>query len=302
MSPGYSAFAQKPVYVYKTSNDSTQNFYTKRIPSVPVKGLLVINLRSLSDSIKNYALNNGIMLISIVPLKPENALQLLTDDKVLNRIDVMITEIVKTYHIPDGKVVIGGMSVAGTGAIRYAEYCLTGYSNGHIKLAGVFAVDPPLDYERFYKASLKAVKRNFNHEAVIEGKAVLKLLDLKFGGGPFDHLKLYQTNSPFSYSALNGGNAKFLSTIAIRLYTEPDINWWITNRRRDYYDFNSIDNAALINQLKMNGNASAELITTSDKGYQEDGTRHPHSWSILDEKGMVNWCIALFVHESNNIK
>ena len=36
--------------------------------------------------------------------------------------------------------------------------------------------------------------------------------------------------------------------MAVRLYTEPDVNWWIDNRRKDYYDLNSIDDAALINQ------------------------------------------------------
>jgi len=290
----YSAYAQKAIYVYKISNDSTQNFYTKRIPKVPVRGLLVINLRSLTDSIKTYALRNGIILMSIVPLKPDSALQYFTDDVVLKRMDDMITEVVKAYHISPDKVIIGGMSVAGTGSVRYVEYCMTGHSMGHIKPIGLFAVDSPLDYERFYKASTNAVKRNFNNEAVAEGKEVIKLFKLRFGGSPNDKLKIYQTLSPFSYSAINGGNAKLLNDLSVRLYIEPDINWWIENRRRDYYDFNAIDNAALINQLKLNGNSHAELIVTSDKGYQDDGTRHPHSWSILDEKNLIDWCFTLF--------
>src|ERR1700754_101111 len=120
------AYSQKPIYVYKTSNDSTQNFYTKRIPKAPIKGLLVINLRSLSDSIKTYALKNGIMLMSIVPLKPDSALQYFTDDSVLKRMDEMITEVVKAYDISPDKIVIGGMSVAGTGSVRYVEYCMAG--------------------------------------------------------------------------------------------------------------------------------------------------------------------------------
>jgi hypothetical protein len=254
------AFCQSPVYVYKTKGDSTQNFYVKRVPEGAIKGILAINLRSVSDSIKTYALDNGIMLLSLVPVKVDNALELMTSDVALDRIDKMIAEVANTYHVPADKIVIGGMSVAGTGAVRYAEYCLSERSKAHIKPAGVFAVDPALDYERFYKASMNAINRKFNNDAVEEGKAVIKLFTSAFNGTPFSNLKAYQVNSPFSYSSINGGNARFLNTTAVRLYTEPDINWWIENRRRDYYDFNSIDDAALINQLKLNGNNKAELI------------------------------------------
>ena len=37
------------------------------------------------------------------------------------------------------------------------------------------------------------------------------------------------------------------------------MDWWIENRRKSYYDMNSIDLAALINQLRVLGNESAEL-------------------------------------------
>ncbi|MES2425751.1 MAG: hypothetical protein V4560_02220 [Bacteroidota bacterium] len=291
---GQVALAQRPLYVYKNPTDSTDNFYTKRIPTVPIKGVLVLTLRSLSNSSKDYALRNGILLLSVIPVKADNALLYMTDDLVLTRIDEMITEVIHTYHIPVNKVIIGGMSVAGTASIRYAEYCSEGHSKGKIQPVGAFGVDPPLDYERFYKASYNAVKRNFNTDAVDEGKAIVKLFNQKFGGSPNDYLKAYQVASPFCYSAINGGNARLLDKTAIRLYTEPDINWWIENRRRDYYDFNSIDEAALINQLKLDGNTRAELITTINKGYQEDGSRHPHSWSIIDEKDMLDWCLLLF--------
>lgn len=283
-----------PVYVYKTKGDSTQNFYVKRVPKGTIKGLLVINLRSLSDSVKAYAADNGIMILSLVPVKTEDALELMTSDIALDRIDKMLTEVIDLYHLSPNKVVIGGMSVAGTGAVRYAEYCSDGRSMAHIKPAGVFAVDPPLDYERFYKASMNAVNRNFNSDAVTEGKAVVHLFTTVFKGAPFNNLKAYQAKSPFSYSSINGGNAGLLNHMAVRIYTEPDINWWIENRRRDYYDFNSIDDAALINQLKLNGNDNAELVVSNKKGYQDDGSRHPHSWSIVDEKDLVDWCIKLF--------
>jgi hypothetical protein len=84
-----------------------------------------------------------------------------------------------------------------------------------------------------------------------------------------------------------------LKGIAIRAYTEPDVNWWIETRRKDYYSMNSIDLAALINELKIFGNENSELIITNNKGYMPDGNRHPHSWSIVDEKEMVDWFLRL---------
>jgi len=79
------------------------------------------------------------------------------------------------------------------------------------------------------------------------------------------------------------------NNIAIRAYTEPDINWWIENRRKDYYGMNAVDLAAFINTLKINGNQEAELIVTNNKGYDDSGNRHPHNWNIVDEKELIQW-------------
>ena len=40
----------------------------------------------------------------------------------------------------------------------------------------------------------------------------------------------------------------------------------------------------MINELKIRNNDKSELIITQDKGYHQDGSRHPHTWSIVDEK------------------
>lgn len=288
------SYAQNPIIVYKSKGDSTQNFYIKRVPTVPIKGLLVINLRSVSDSAKSYALAHGVMLLGLIPINPDSLLQYLTDSRVLDRTDKMIREVINDYHIPKNKIIIGGMSVAGTGAIRYVEYCKSGHSKEHIMPAGVFAVDPPLDYQRFYKASNDAIKNNFNKDAVDEGRTVTGFFKSALNGTPTENLIGYQKASVFSNTSEDDENVNLLSDIDIRLYTEPDINWWIENRRKSYYDFNSIDCAALINNLKIKGNNKAELITTNNKGFEADGTKHPHSWSIVNEKDLLSWCLNIF--------
>jgi len=61
--------------------------------------------------------------------------------------------------------------------------------------------------------------------------------------------------------------------------SKTDVEWWIENRRQDYYGMNSIDCAGAINDLRILGNTRAQLIGTTNKGFRENGTRHPHSWS-----------------------
>lgn len=285
------ALGQQSKTVYKNPADSSQNFYVISLPKGSIKGLLVLNARYLSDSSKITAYNLGICTLTIVPTT--SYLDNLTSGSILNTIDRMIGEVIRGYKISNNKVIIGGMSVAGTGSVRYAEYCYLNKSLYGIKPCGVFGVDPPLDYERLYHESNNAIIRNFSKDAVDEGKMLIGILANNLKGTPQTNIKSYQANSPFCYSAANGGNAYLLNHIAVRLYTEPDINWWIDNRRKDYYDLNSIDDAALINQLKINGNSNAELIVTDKKALNTDG--HPHSWSMVDENDLLLWCNKIFL-------
>ncbi|MEO6979498.1 MAG: hypothetical protein ABI113_14005 [Mucilaginibacter sp.] len=158
----------------------------------------------------------------------------------------------------------------------------------------MFAVDPPLDYERLWHESERGVERNFSPDAVNEGKFVMAFLNEEMGGTPYNHIEAYQAASPFFYSAKKGANAYLLNKVPARIYVEQNINWWIENRRKDYYDLNVIDQAALINRLKINGNKNAELVTTADKGKSQRGLDHPHSWSILNERELLNWCLILY--------
>ena len=281
---------QQSKVIYKNPNDSSQNFYVITLPKDTIKGLLVLNARILSDSSKMTAYSLGICTLTIVPTA--NSLENLTSDRILNTIDGMIGEVIRKYRISNHKIIIGGMSAAGTGSVRYAEYCYLNKSMYAIKPCGVFGVDPPLDYERLYNEAKKAITRNFSKPAVDESRMIIEVLSKNLKGTPQTNIKMYQTNSPFCYSAPNGGNAYLLNHIAVRLYTEPDINWWIDNRRKDYYDLNAIDDAALIDQLKLSGNSKAELIVTNNKGVKIDG--HPHSWSIVDEQELLLWCNKIF--------
>jgi hypothetical protein len=111
----------------------------------------------------------------------------------------------------------------------------------------------------------------------------------EFGGSPTEVGEVYRRQSAVSTLAPDGGNARWLKDTPIRLYIEPAIEWKLEHWDRDVYSSNVTDLTALVNVLRLLGNKDAELITTSEKGHRPDGTRNPHSWSIVDEPQLVEW-------------
>jgi pimeloyl-ACP methyl ester carboxylesterase len=213
------------------------------------------------------------------------------EDGFLRHLDAIVAETLANHRIPTDRVVVGGFSAGGTAAVRYAEFCAARRSSGGVRVRGVFAVDAPLDFGRFWRGETLAVRRGAHPRFVGEAKAVLADMRRVLGGSPEEHPARYIQMSPFSAFAEGGGQARLLAGVAVRLYTEPDIDWWMTNRRVDYYSMNALDAAALILQLRLLGNRQAELITTEGRGVRPDGGRHPHSWSIVDEPALGAWIL-----------
>jgi hypothetical protein len=61
-------------------------------------------------------------------------------------------------------------------------------------------------------------------------------------------------------------------------------------KNNDYLDLNAFYIKKLSEKLKLEfGNKNIELIETQNKGYWANGDRHPHSWSIIDEKDLIKW-------------
>ncbi len=98
--------------------------------------------------------------------------------------------------------------------------------------------------------------------------------------------------SPYSFNDTAQHAIKPLVNLPIRLYTEPDVLWWL-NDGSDYSGMNASDLAAMTNELKRLGNTKITLITTKDKGYRKpDNKRHPHSWSIAEPTDLVKWLLT----------
>jgi hypothetical protein len=226
-----------------------------------------------------------------------NQTELFLSDTTYNRIKNTIEFCMKKYAISNGNILIGGFSLGGYTTVRFTEMAK---EKGHVALIprAIFGVDPLLDHVAAYNYALKELNRNCNNEGAEKyGKPEawwLKNYYLTNFGTPDKDSSIYIKRSAYSVGINDGGNAKFILDIPIRIYHETDVMWYIKERCRDITDENIIVGSQLINFLYNHGNKNAILIETKDKGKRADGRRHPHSWSIADPKETIEW-LKLFI-------
>jgi len=226
--------------------------------------------------------------LAVMHVSTANPLDFFFDDTTMDWAAGNIQETLESHDMNGIPLFFAGLSLGGTRALRFAAY-LNQSDNYWLRASGIALVDAPIDMDRFWYAERNAVKRNFHAAAAGEGRWVSYLLEKNLGGNPKDAYAAYVEYSPYTYSAPDGGNAKKFVNIPIRAYHEPDINWWIENRRKSYYSMNSIDLAGFINQLKILGNEDAELVTTwqQREGFAENLS--PHTWSFVDNANLAEW-------------
>jgi pimeloyl-ACP methyl ester carboxylesterase len=217
-----------------------------------------------------------------------------TNDDDIKRLDSLIALVATKYHYDRNGIVIGGFSAGGYGAMKYTMKKNKGELNLTYSPKAVFSVDAPLDMERWYM-SLNLIRQRVDSTNIMYGEAnyLVGMFNNIYGGSPSQNIHTYRENSVVSVFLPDGGNAKYLKNIPVRLYTEPDINWYIDHLNLDYLLINAIDQAALISILKLQGNKNASLVTTTGKGYRPElnNMRMPHSWQIVDEKELVDWIV-----------
>jgi len=209
-------------------------------------------------------------------------------EELADRIGAALTHV----GLQDMPVFLAGLSLGGTRALRLAVYLGANRSTAQFRLAAVAIVDAPLDMARLWETERRAEDLAFHPAAADEGRWVTYLLETHLGGTPANAPARYAEYSPFSHGSLAGGNAVHLRDLPIRAYHEPDVDWWIENRRKSYYDMNSIDLAALVNQLRVLGNESAQLVSSHARrrGYTDGAS--PHTWSIVDNEELVEWFLS----------
>lgn len=289
-----TAFSQNFEYVYRNKSDTTFNCYVIKAPdSRPVRGIVIRDYSVLPNFITSSPFQFSELctqegLMTLYTVSSNKFPELFTSDSVMTILDDIVSEVIEKYGIPKMNIFIGGISASGTRALRYAQYCEQGKSKNNIKIKGVFSVDSPLDLARFYE-SVFSHRNNFKDGMLWEADLMKKVFGQLFSGPPDKYTNEYRTSSVFTHSDSLGGNSQYLRNVNLIMYHEPDIDWWLNERGASYIDINSFDIVAFVLNLRSLGNNNVELVTTTNKGYDRNGKRNCHSWSIVDEHYLVEW-------------
>ncbi len=278
--------------VYLDLADTTKNCYTIIYPpSLPWKGFIFL-LPGFGETAERVLQQTNLPkklasqgLLTIIPTFQEGVLSFGVDSISQQSFDKILNDVKSKHKLLDQKFYVGGYSIGGSCAIKYAE-------NATSKPTAIFAIDPPLDFERIYNSAKRDIRLSVDNKPNDENIYLIGRLEKETGGKPTTNLSAYYNLSPYSFSDTAQNAVKKLKNVPLRIYTEPDIHWWMKERRADYTSMNSTECSAMINELNRLGNKRARLITTQHKGFRKpDNVRHPHSWSIVDNDELIKWLL-----------
>jgi hypothetical protein len=290
---------QKLETTYLNPKDSTANMYVAVIPeSKPIKSFLFLLDGFGGGSPKDllvetqlpiYAAKQGILVI--LPILKTGPLYFGSDNASQQSLNGLIEMVSDKYRLQGKDFYIGGFSIGGTCVVKYAELAVR--DNYRIKPKAVFAVDPPLDWARFFNAAKRVARLSEPGKINGEVSYMLNRIEKEMQGTPQTAIENFYDRSPYSFSDTTQRAVKNLINTPLMLISEPDIQWWMSQRGYDYSYINVLDQAAMINELQKLGNTKAILVTTIGKGYREpEHTRHPHSWSIANPEAVIKWLLS----------
>jgi len=293
-----SSFAQKLETTYMDPKDSSLNMYIAILPEgVLVKAFMFL-LPGLGGTAQDvlqqtdlpkYAAQKG--LLTIIPVSKNGVLYFGIDGSSQQSLNDQIKNAINKYKLQGKDFYIGGFSIGGSCAVKYAESSAT--NNNSLRPKAVFGIDPPLDFERYYNAAKRIIRLSVALPVMQELPYMIDRIQTEMHGTPKTALENFYNISPYSFSDTTQRAIKTLVNIPIMLITEPDVQWWLSQRGYDYSFINVVDQAAMINELQRLGNSNAVLITTSNKGFRQPGdVRHPHSLSIAEPEQLVNWLLS----------
>lgn len=293
-----SVQAQQTEKAFLNPNDSSSEMYIAVKPASGKVDSFLFLLDGFSNSPASVLQESGLPkyaasknMLTIIPILKTGPLYFGSDSGSQASLKQMIELAVSKYHLQNKPLYLGGFSIGGTCVVKYAEMAVQ--ENYPVKPLAVFAVDPPLDWERFYNAAIR--QKRITDPAKLNGELAYMIERIRYelGGTPETVLPSYYASSPYSYSDSNQTAVKRLVKTPLLIISEPDIQWWMKERGYDLSYINIFDQAAMIGELQKLGNQQAILRTTTNKGYRNPGNkRHPHSWTIADPVQTIGWLLA----------
>lgn len=225
--------------------------------------------------------------VAVAYLNFNRKLWLEEDEK--EQLAISLQELFNLNNLPRDKIYIGGLSSGGNMALLISNY-LSQKSEYNLKPAGVFVVDSPVDLAALFRIAKSNIERNFSEASVGESTFIFNYFNEQLGN-PNDTIAPYEKSSAFTYETKDFQNLRDLENTKIRFYTEPDKAWWKENMGVDYEQMNAFHLKRLSDFLISKDFENVQFIATENKGFREDGTKNPHSWSIIDKNELVQWIL-----------
>lgn len=311
----YLAILKKQTVAIKNTAQTYDNitkddnlFYYALAPKNPIRAVLVLfpstgetaeNVISCNKNLMQQAYDKNILSV-VVSANYNNTLD--TDTTAKRFFDTVLEDIVMKYKASKDKFILNGLSLGGMNSLQYTEMSRNTRYVTYLKPMAVIGVDPPVDMIDLYNGAKNAiVKYEKEGNKLSESKKValqedhflVNEFEKQYGGSPEEFPEKYVEGSMFTRCRDDGGNAKYLIDVPVRLYCDPDVVWQLKNKSRDYYDMNAANLSAMTNFLIQSGNTKAEFVPAIGKGFRVDGTRHPHSWSIVEPTDCIKWILEL---------
>lgn len=232
---------------------------------------------------KNTVLSQLLTDKGYVTIRPEVPSQLFPDAFDFAMLNQLLKTSTAKYQVSD--VVIGGLSSGGAIAVRYAEYPAEQHTAAGLK--GVIVIDALLDLQRIYASAQRQTRYPCGGLMAKQDSLNQAQLNHPLGGAPETKREAYLTNSAFSAGAADGGTARFLRHMPLRLYSEPDLDFIRKQYCADLQltDLNATDLMALHQFLLKAGNTPSEYIATRDRGF--------HSWNIMEPDDAAAWIMGI---------
>jgi hypothetical protein len=271
-------------YKYKAEG-KTFAYYVMQ-PQTKVNGMLILLPASgekphsvfNKTNLPQLLAQNG--YLTIIPVIHNT---LFADQQTITQLNQIFIDQSQKYVISN--FIIGGLSSGGAIAVGYAEWLLA--KDTQTILKGVFSIDAPLDLSRIYSSAERKIKYSCQGLIMKEGYSIKNTLDKTLGGSPESNPDQYLKYSSYSANDEDGGSAKFLKNIPIRLYSEPDLDYVRNTYCPDlaFNDINAFDLESLNKFLLRIGNKNSQYIATKGKGF--------HSWNIVDAVECKDWILRI---------
>jgi pimeloyl-ACP methyl ester carboxylesterase len=286
-----NATAQSVKKITLDKEDFYSGSYLVVEPEDTIKGALVLIAgfgQRPEDTFPQTKLPNVGYVNNILVVSYAAGNKLYADSITQVKLTRVVKDIMSRYHIPHDKFVIGGFSAGGMIALRYVELCNEFPTKFPIHPKAVFMVDAPIDIFTIWESLEESYRNNYSEMAYEEAERAMRHIREDYGE-PRKNTAKYSDLTAFSMDKKYGEHEKFLKNTAVRAYHDVDIAWRLTNRNQAVHNSNYEVSAELINRLLLMGNKKAEFMQTFRTGYRANGTRHPHSWSIVDEAELIQW-------------